>query len=471
MNSKKKQRLKKILIWALVALMLFPTVVSLAFLIRADEISDLKSELEAAKEEQENRQNLITEAKEQQEALALQLESTEKELEKLKDEKASIFDQKYLMDQQIGILNEQIAVIDSTVAELEVSIAELDEELEELDARYDVVYNSFKNRLRVTYEDGTASYLSVILSSSSMSDLVMRIQMVSDILANDKKLMEEIDLLGETIEIKREAYALESSEYEAMTASLKGDRDELQMKVDESIALMAELANEETANAELLEEYQKLWQEAYENETKLESEFSQAELEIEQNEAALSSAVQSREEAESRYLAWSISDSIAKAQTTTTAKPPSTTSKPSGGSSNVTPSGNGTYIWPTPGYYWVTSEFGGRYHPTTGLWNDHSGIDIGAAYGSKVVAVASGRVIESGYSYWFGNCIRIDHGNGIVSLYGHFMSPALYSVGEWVNQGATIGYVGSTGQSTGPHLHITIKKNGVNVDPLKYLSK
>lgn len=471
MNSKKTQKLKKILIWVLVALMLFPTIVSLAFLIRADEISDLKSELETAKQEQEDRQTLINEAKEQQEMLSLQLESTEKELEKLKEEQASIFDQKYLLDQQIGILNEQIAVIDSTVLELEDGIAELSEEIAVLDEQYDATYANFKNRLRVAYEDGTASYLSVILNSSSMSDLVRRIQMVSDILANDRKMMEELDLLAETVEIKREAYETERSEYIAMTESLEYDRAELQLKVDESIAIMADLANEETANAELLAEFQKLWQEAYENEARLEEEYKAAEEEIELNEAALSSAIQSREEAESRYLAWSISDSIKKAQTTTTAKPPST-SKPSGGSSSSTPSnGNGKYIWPTPGYYWVTSEFGGRYHPTTGVWSDHSGIDIGAAYGSKVIAVASGRVIESGYSYWFGNCIRIDHGNGMVSLYGHFMSPALYSVGEWVNQGATVGYVGSTGQSTGPHLHITIKKNGVNVDPLKYLSK
>ena len=472
MNSKKTKKLKKILVWVLVALMLFPTVVSLAFLIRADEISDLKSELKTAKEEQEARQALIDEAKEQQEMLSIQLESTEKELEKLKEEQASIFDQKYLLDQQIGILNEQIAVIDETVLALEESIDELSEEIAALDAQYDATYANFKNRLRVAYEDGTASYLSVILSSSSMSDLVMRIQMVSDILTNDRKMMEELELLSETVEIKRESYENERAEYVAMTESLEYDRAELQLKVDESIAIMAELANEETANVELLTEFQKLWQEAYENEARLEEEYESAAEEIELNEAALSSAIQSREEAESRYLAWSISDSIAKAQTTTTAKPPETTAKPSGsGSSNSNPSGNGTYIWPTPGYYWVTSEFGGRYHPTTGLWNDHSGIDIGASYGSKVVAIASGRVIQcETNNYWFGNCIRIDHGNGIVSLYGHFMSAPLYSVGEWVEQGATIGYVGSTGQSTGPHLHITIKKNGVNVDPLKYLS-
>ena len=471
MNSHKKQKLKKVLIWVLVALMLFPTVVSLAFLIRADEISDLKSELKAAKEEQENRQALIDEAKEQQEALSLQLESTEKELEKLKEEQASIFEQKVLLDNQIGILNEQIAVIDTTVSELEAGIEDYEKEIEELDNQYAKTYAGFKNRIRVTYEDGTASYLAVILNASSMSDLVRRIQMVSDILANDRKMMEELELLEETVEIKRSALEIEKAEFVAMTESLEEDRAELQLKVDESIAVMSEIADEENANVELLTQFQKLWEEAYEKEAQLNEEYAAAAEEIEKDEAALSSAIQSREEAESRYLAWSISDSIAKAQTTTTSKPPSTT-KPSGGSSSSgnPSSGNGKYIWPTPGYYWVTSEFGGRWHPVTGLWNTHSGIDIGASYGSKVIAIASGRVIQSEYTSIFGYCIRIDHGNGIVSLYGHFMSPALYSVGEWVNQGATIGYVGSTGQSTGPHLHITIKKNGVNVDPLKYLS-
>ncbi|MBR4941311.1 MAG: peptidoglycan DD-metalloendopeptidase family protein, partial [Clostridia bacterium] len=363
-------------------------------------------------------------------------------------------------------------VIDATVVQHEEGIAEYTEELALLDAQYSETYESFRNRIRVTYEDGTASYLAVILESQSMSDLVTRIQMVSDILANDRKVLEELTLLGETIEIKQASLESERAEFLAMTETLLAERETLQLTVDESIALMAELADEETANIDLLIAYEKLWNEALEEEERLWAEYEAAEQEIEQDEAALSSAISSKEEAESRYLAWSISDSIAKAQTTKVTTPPPSTTKPSGGSSGSSGgSSSGKYIWPTPGYYWVTSEFGGRYHPVTGLWNYHSGIDIGASYGTNVIAVASGRVIQSEYNDIFGYCIRIDHGDGVISLYGHFKSRPLYSVGDWVSQGATIGYVGSTGMSTGPHLHITIYKNGEQVDPQKILTK
>ncbi|MBQ8897172.1 MAG: peptidoglycan DD-metalloendopeptidase family protein [Clostridia bacterium] len=471
MNVNKKQKLKRVLIWLLVALMVFPTVVTLAMLVRADEISDLKSELADARAEQENRQALINEAKEQQEALLLQQEATKKELEALQAEKASIFEQKVLLDEQIGILNDRISVIDTTVAELEAGIAEYEAELARLDAEYAQAYACFRNRIRVTYEDGTASYLSIILESKSMSDLVARIQMVADILANDRKNMEELELLGETIDVKRAALESEKTEYDAMIVSLSADRAELQLVVDESIAIMAELADEENANAELLAEYERLWQEANEEEQRLAEEYEAAASDIALNEAALSSAIQSREEAESRYLAWSISDSIAKAQATTTTKPPPSTTRPPSGNGGGNSGGSGKYIWPTPGYYWVTSDFGGRWHPVTGEWNYHSGIDIGAPYGTPVKAVAGGRVIQSEYNDIFGYCIRIDHGDGMRSLYGHFMSRPLYSVGEYVSQGTVIGYVGSTGMSTGAHLHITMIKNGSQVDPEKYLTK
>lgn len=467
MKTNKRQKIKKIVVWALVILMVFPTVVTLAMLCRADEISDLESKLEDARAEQESRQTLINEAKEQQEALILQQESTKQELEALRAEKASIFEQKVLLDRQIGLLNDRIGVIDSTVAELEEGIAGYEEELGLLSAEYEKAYESFRNRVRVTYEDGTASYLSIILSSESMSDLVSRIQMVADILANDRKNMKELKLLGETIGIKRESLESEKTEYEAMVLALDADRAQLQLTVDESIAIMASLADEETANAELLAEYEKLWQEANEEEQRLAQEYEEVASGIVEDEAALSSAIQSREEAESRYLAWSISDSIAKAQAAATTKPPASTQQPSGGSSG----GSGKYIWPTPGYYWVTSDFGGRWHPVTGAWNYHSGIDIGAPYGTPVKAIAGGRVIQSEYNDIFGYCIRIDHGDGMVSLYGHFMSRPLYSYGEYVSKGTVLGYVGSTGMSTGAHLHITMIKNGSQVDPEKYLTK
>ncbi len=467
MKKNKMQKWNKILIWILVILMVLPTIAALSTLIWASEIGDLREELDAARQEQEERQKLIDDSKKQQEELEAGLETAKAELEKLKGEQASIFEQKSALDTQIGLLNEQIAVIDKTVAELQEGIDRYDEEIAGLSMQYDRIYACFKDRVRVAYEDGTASYLSVIFNADSIGDLIVRVQLVADILANDRGMMDELNILKETIELKSEALRSERAEYDAMTASLVTDREELQAAVDESIAVMSALEDEENASAELMEEYERLWREALEEEQRLVNEYNAAEADIYANEAALSSALESSRIAESKYLAWSISDSIAKEQND---KEPPEANGSSGGSSGSSSGSSGTYIWPTPGYYYVTSYFGGRYHPVTGVWQSHSGIDIGAPYGAKVVAIAGGRVIESGYSNIFGNCIRIDHGDGVISLYGHFCSPALYSVGEWVNQGATIGYVGSTGMSTGAHLHITTYQYGVLVNPLNLLT-
>lgn len=136
-------------------------------------------------------------------------------------------------------------------------------------------------------------------------------------------------------------------------------------------------------------------------------------------------------------------------------------------------SGNGSYAggllsWPTPGYTRVTSEFGLRIHPILGNKNMHTGIDIAAPYGATVVAANSGKVIASYYNSSYGNMIIVDHGGGIVTLYAH-LSTRLVNVNAPVYRGMTIGKIGSTGMSTGPHLHFEVRINGVYQNPRSYL--
>lgn len=129
----------------------------------------------------------------------------------------------------------------------------------------------------------------------------------------------------------------------------------------------------------------------------------------------------------------------------------------------------GVFVWPAPASHYLTSEFGWRLHPVYNTWKYHSGIDIGASYGTNVLAAASGTVILSEYYGGYGECIMIDHGGGITTLYGH-MSQRLVSVGQTVSAGQVIGKVGSTGVSTGAHLHFEVSENGTLVDPMGYLS-
>lgn len=127
----------------------------------------------------------------------------------------------------------------------------------------------------------------------------------------------------------------------------------------------------------------------------------------------------------------------------------------------------GVYIWPSNDSNDITSFFGTRVHPIYGDVRQHTGIDIGASYGTDVLAADGGTVINSGWSGGYGNCIIIDHGKGNKTLYAH-MSKLLVSTGQTVAQGQTIGLVGSTGNSTGPHLHFETYVNGSRVDPLQY---
>ncbi|MDD4172545.1 MAG: peptidoglycan DD-metalloendopeptidase family protein, partial [Syntrophomonas sp.] len=130
--------------------------------------------------------------------------------------------------------------------------------------------------------------------------------------------------------------------------------------------------------------------------------------------------------------------------------------------------GTGSYTWPTPGYTNITSAYGMRYHPILKKNKLHTGIDIGAPSGARIVAADGGSVIFSGWLGAYGNAIIIDHGAGISTLYGH-QSSRLVSVGAKVSKGQTIGKVGSTGWSTGPHLHFEVRKNGTPVNPRGYI--
>lgn len=140
----------------------------------------------------------------------------------------------------------------------------------------------------------------------------------------------------------------------------------------------------------------------------------------------------------------------------------------SGSSSGSSSYGGGEMAWPVPSSSYITSEFGYRIHPITGVWSGHTGIDIGANYGNAVVAANSGRVIYSGWYGGYGNCIIVDHGGGITTLYGH-NSSLVVSYGQSVSRGQQIARIGSTGVSTGPHCHFEVRKNGSPVNPLNYL--
>jgi murein DD-endopeptidase MepM/ murein hydrolase activator NlpD len=130
---------------------------------------------------------------------------------------------------------------------------------------------------------------------------------------------------------------------------------------------------------------------------------------------------------------------------------------------------NGSFLWPVASYVYVSSRFGLRIHPITGVQKTHTGMDIASNQGTAVYASDGGTVTLAGWNGGYGNCIMIDHGNGYVTLYGH-LSAINVSKGQTVSQGETIGLVGSTGNSTGPHLHFEVLQNGTRIDPEQFFS-
>ena len=140
-----------------------------------------------------------------------------------------------------------------------------------------------------------------------------------------------------------------------------------------------------------------------------------------------------------------------------------------GGGGGGTVVGTGAFAWPVPSCTYLTSRFGLRVHPVYGTTKSHTGIDIGAESGATIVAADGGTVTMAGVNSGYGNCVMIDHGNGYKTLYGHMSSIAV-SNGQTVSKGDTIGYVGSTGISTGPHCHFEVWKDGSRIDPEQFYS-
>ena len=134
--------------------------------------------------------------------------------------------------------------------------------------------------------------------------------------------------------------------------------------------------------------------------------------------------------------------------------------------------GTGRFTWPVPGYYKLSSKYGYRWHPVTGTWKLHTGIDISSSgiYGARIVAADDGTVSLSGWNGGYGWCVVINHGNGYSTLYAHMKAASSLKKGQAVTKGSTVGYVGSTGTSTGPHLHFEIRQNGSPKDPLKWFN-
>ena len=364
-------------------------------------------------------QSAVNDLKSKLKDSAAQKKKLEQELAGINQDKASVKSQIDTLDAQIANTEEQIELRANLIASLGDMIAAKEEELVAAQAKEQEQYEKFKSRVRVMYEQGDTSYLEVLLSSSDFSDFLSRYEIVSQIARYDKELFEELKTLKEEIAQRKLELEQDKSEEETAKSELESTKAQLDTQMKNREAAMRQL---EVAADGVKESY------------------SEIEAEEENIQAKIDKMVRELEEQAKKN------------------------------NQNTTPvQVSGGYTYPLPsGYRDVSSSFGNRKHPVTGQYKLHTGVDIRAPRGVTIMAAKSGTVIIAGKSTAYGNYVVINHGGGLTTLYAH-MSKLGTTQGAQVSAGDKIGEVGSTGYSTGNHLHFEVRVNGSYQDSGKIL--
>ena len=432
----KHRRLIVSIIAGLLALLLVGGLILNAF---AESSGAIKSRIESLKREEEE---IAAEKKE----VAEQRESNESEILDLVGKKNQI-------DQQIKLTQESIETKNELIREYSLLIAEKQNELGDAVLERDTLNDRYRVRIRAMEENGKLTFWSILFKANSFADLLDRVEMINEIASSDARMIDQLQLAAQQIEVARQELAAEKVEMEEAKESLAAEQQELEIRRAEADELMAELMADHEEFAALEEKYQK---EQAELLAKIASEQTKY-------QEALDAEERARKEAEA----------AAKAREEAAKEREKEASGGGGGSSGGGSSSyNGAvssygFSWPCTARA-LTCPFGPRIHPITGVYSNHSGVDIGASYGSPIYACASGTVTTATYGTAYGYYVTINHGNGFSTLYGHMIRYTV-SAGDYVTRGEIIGYVGSTGWSTGPHLHLTMYYNGTLVNPLDYL--
>ena len=346
--------------------------------------------------------------------LSAEREEMEAGIAELEAEHADIMERKTALDERNELYRQEIELIEEQV-ELYTSLVEQKKlEVDSALERENEQLANYRRHVRAMEENGSFTWLAIIFGSKSLGELLSNIDMVGEIMEADRRSYEQYTAAREESERVQAEYEEMLTELDAKQAELEAEKAELEAEIEEAEQLIVELE-------EQLETDRAAYEEQLAKEQALESEIQSMIAELERQEAA---------------------NSIVS---------------------------TGTYIWPLPGYS-PGSAYGWRIHPIWGGMRFHAGEDIGAPSGTPILAADSGiATVIPNNGNGYGNYIIINHGGGRTTLYAH-MSAFAVSNGQSVTQGQTIGYVGSTGNSTGPHLHFEVRVNGATTDPKSYFS-
>jgi murein DD-endopeptidase MepM/ murein hydrolase activator NlpD len=347
----------------------------------------------------------IEDLKQKQQKIEDQITEYRKKADALKDEKNSVQAEINSLDYELNALNLEVDSYELQKQELNIEIAEKEQQIKTLTEDIEENNEALEKRLRVMYKKGSAGYIEVVLKSENLVDALTRMDMIQLIVQSDVNLLKNIEQ--------------QKKEVEEIHVTLQSQRLELTSVINDLSAKQDELFVASSAKESYMSGLQKDITELQRQEAIMEAQSAQIEKDILAAQRAVDYA-------------------------------------------------GGEMLWPTPGYYTITSPFGGRNDPISGVWSYHGGTDIAAPNGAAIVAANSGVVLMAGWNNSYGNYVIIDHGGGIATLYGHSSRLLVYA-GQTVTRGETIALIGSTGYSTGNHLHFEVRVNGVRTDPMAYL--
>ena len=371
--------------------------------------SAIQSELNALKDENKTIQAEIN-------AIQGQYDANASEIQVLVNKKNAI-------DQEISLLSAQVQNLNAQISAYSQLIADAQDQLEIAQFTLNGLNEKHKLRIRAMEEEGTVSYWEVIFEANSFTDMLDRINMMQEIAASDQSRLEEMRQAAADVKAAQEEMTLGKAEMEASSAALEESQAAMEIKRTESDEILRELAKKQDEFQVMLDESEAL-----------------------QDALMRDIAAKEKELANAKYEEKLAAQAAA------------------GGA----PASNATWLTPVSGYT-LTSPFGMRVHPVTGVNKMHNGIDMACAQGTPIYATRAGTVTTASYQAGgAGYYVSINHLDGFSSIYMH-MTHYVVSAGQSVSQGQLIGYVGSTGISTGPHLHFGISYAGSYVNPLAYL--
>lgn len=405
----RRQRLTALLACVLALLLLLPMVMTVVGSLSAmgASVGDIQSKINALKGKNKD--------------LASQRSNLKNELKSIQADKNAAVNKRKNLEQQINYLQEEIDNLTAQLEQYAALIVEKEQEVADNEAREAAQFALFQKQCRAMEKEGTVTYWSILFAADSFADLLDKVNTINAIADYNQGVCDQLQAAREALQQAKAELEAAEAETENAKAQRESAQTELEGQKREVQALIKEIAADEKATQAEID--------------KLDKAAKEQDAEIKRLDKELQAAIEkARKNASNQYQ-----------------------------------------FDPGTGFYWplpkervsVTSFFGPRTHPITGKYHNHSGTDIGAYSGTEIYAAHGGIVLTSAYHSSYGNYVVLSRGDGVTTLYAH-MSKRAVKVGDVVSQGQVIGYVGSTGSSTAPHLHFEVRVDGERKDALKY---